>query len=60
MHTKPASCFLQLIGGLLLLIGIIAFFAANPSGLILVAIGGLILWWGGKSTRERIRSETRK
>ena len=58
--TKPASCFLQLIGGLILLIGVIMFFAHNPGGLILVAIGGVIVWWGGRAVRERIDKETRR
>ena len=59
MHTKPAAGCLQLIGGFILLVGLIAFFAKNPSGLILVAIGGGIIWWGGRAVRERIRNETR-
>jgi len=60
MLTKPAAVFVQLLGGLLLLIGVITFFAKNPAGLIFVAIGGAMVWRGGRATRERIRKELHK
>ena len=55
--TKPAAGCLQLIGGFFLVVGVGIFFSPHPAGLIPIAIGGLIVWAGGRGVRKRIREE---
>jgi len=50
--TKPAGCFLQLLGIGLCLFGFFKFTDSVTAGIVWVVIGGLLLWGGGLPSRS--------
>lgn len=51
--TKPAGCFIQLLGGALLLIGLSMGTGGKIGGYVSALIGLFLLIWSGLVIRER-------
>ena len=50
--TKPAAVFLQIIGGILLIVGGLSILGdGGPAYWVATAVGAALIWAGGRSAR---------
>lgn len=55
MLTRPAAAFMQLLGVLFSLAGIVALATDTTTGALLLLIGVAMLIYGGREARARMR-----
>jgi uncharacterized membrane protein HdeD (DUF308 family) len=55
MLTRPAAAFMQLLGTLFALAGIVALATDTTTGALLLLVGVAMLFYGGREARARMR-----
>lgn len=58
--TKPAAVFLQIVGLVVMIIGVLALTAGADKGIVVIVIGTVPMFLGGLSIRKRMIQDQNK